>query len=272
MKFHYQSNANLPGIYKILNTHTNRVYVGQCKLFKVRWNQHKLALIANRHQNKFLLNDFNKCFEELGHDDFLEFHVLEVIEGSTKEERNLKEEEWIAKFWDKQNSCYNFHQKVDGKEKSHYSSTPKETRKRKSEAAKGKPSPMKGKYHSEESKKNMSHAQQRMKISQFGVHHSLKTEFQQGRSHPQFEKRRTEEERHSISFSLKGSQNWNFGRTGSQHPKSKIYVVQLQAPDGTVVSKIEGLLEFCRIHNLKESCLRGVLSGKRKTHKGWHLL
>lgn len=32
--------------------------------------------------------DFNKTKELLGHDDFLEFHVLEVMEKSTKEERN----------------------------------------------------------------------------------------------------------------------------------------------------------------------------------------
>jgi group I intron endonuclease len=127
MKFIYQSHANESGIYKILNTHTNRIYIGQAKEFKKRWHDHNKHLLNRNHQNKFLLNDFNKCKEELGHDDFLEFHVLEVMENSTKEERNKREEFYIHAFWDQQSSCYNFKQKAAGKERSCYSNTPEQT-------------------------------------------------------------------------------------------------------------------------------------------------
>lgn len=130
MKFNYQANSKFSGIYKILNTHTNRVYIGQAKSFQQRWYDHKRSLLNDKHQNKFLLNDFRKCSEELGHDDFLEFHVLEVMEDSTKKERNKREEEWIAKFWDGQQTCYNFKEKTEAQERSCYSLTPEETRKK----------------------------------------------------------------------------------------------------------------------------------------------
>lgn len=107
MRFFYNEHSLISGIYKIINTHTNRIYIGQAKEFKERWKKHRGSLLNNKHQNRFLQADFNKSREELGHDDFLEFHVLEVMENSTKEERNKREEEWIAKHWDKQNLCYN---------------------------------------------------------------------------------------------------------------------------------------------------------------------
>jgi group I intron endonuclease len=141
MKFIYQEHSLKPGIYKILNTHTNRIYIGQAKEFKSRWKDHKRSLIAKKHQNRFLQADFNKCLIELGHDDFLEFHVLEVMEGSTKEERNKKEEEHISGVWniklgDETRGCYNFKEKIESIERSCYSNTPEETRRKISEAVK----------------------------------------------------------------------------------------------------------------------------------------
>ncbi len=127
MQFNYQENSLKPGIYKIINTHTNRIYVGQAKRFAERWRDHKRHLLSKTHQNKFLLNDFNKCKEELGHDNFLEFHVLEVMEGSTKEERNVREEFYIHSIWDTQENCYNFKKKTEAKERSCYSKTPETT-------------------------------------------------------------------------------------------------------------------------------------------------
>jgi group I intron endonuclease len=136
MKFNYQSYSLKPGIYKITNTHSNRIYIGQAKRLKERWASHSAGLRSNKHQNKFLQNDFNKCKEELGHDDFLVFEVIEVMEGSTKEERNKREEWWISQHYDNQGSCYNFRQKVTDKERTHYSSSPEETKRKQSESMK----------------------------------------------------------------------------------------------------------------------------------------
>lgn len=106
MKFVYQEHSLKPGIYKIVNVHTNRTYVGQAKEFKERWKGHRSSLLSNRHRNKFIQADFAKCLTLLGHDDFLEFYVLEVMEDSSKEERNKRQEWWISEV-KKEGNCYN---------------------------------------------------------------------------------------------------------------------------------------------------------------------
>lgn len=141
MKYNYQLHANKPGIYKITNTHTGRIYIGQAKEFKERWKSHASSLRNGKHQNKFLQNDYNKCKEELGHDDFLVFEVIEVMEGSTKESRNKREEERIGEIYqsllpDGSRVCYNFRQKVTDKERTCYSSSPEETKRKQSESMK----------------------------------------------------------------------------------------------------------------------------------------
>lgn len=138
MKLNYINDCSkLPGIYKIINTHTNRIYVGQCSSFKQRWYSHSQALKANRHQNKFLQNDFNKCVVSLNHDDFLEFHVLEIIGNSTKQERNLREEYWIAQHYDHGKQCYNLTKKAFSR-KGSPSKAPTTTKQRLSFALKGR--------------------------------------------------------------------------------------------------------------------------------------
>ena len=136
MKFNYQSHSRKSGIYKITNTHTGRIYIGQAKEIKRRWSQHSSSLRSGRHQNKFLQNDYNKCKEELGHDDFLEFDVIEVMEGSTKKERSDREELEIAKYFDKCKVCYNIKEKAGDTERSCYSSNPEETKRKQSESMK----------------------------------------------------------------------------------------------------------------------------------------
>ena len=85
MLFFYNGNSKLSGIYEIRNRHSNRSYIGQAKEFKERWASHKCALLGKFCNNKFFQNDFNKCFEKLNHTDFLEFHVIEVLNNSTKD-------------------------------------------------------------------------------------------------------------------------------------------------------------------------------------------
>lgn len=128
MKLHDEENLLKPGIYKILNTHNNRIYIGQAKQFKSRWRDHSRSLLNGKHCNRFLRNDFAKCKEELGHDNFIEFYILEVMEGSSKEQRNHREEWWIAQYYDNQGQCYNFKQKTEAKERSCFSMTPEETK------------------------------------------------------------------------------------------------------------------------------------------------
>lgn len=283
MKFIYQEHSLKSGIYKVLNTHTNRIYIGQCKLFKVRWNQHRSSLLNNKHQNKFLLNDFNKCKEELGHDDFLEFHVLEVMENSTKEERNKREEEWIAQHWDKQDLCYNFKQKIAGKERSVFSNTPEETKKLLSQAQKrlwqnpeerqkriegrdGKRREKIGKASSEmwasmteEQRQEIS--QQRVQLSQESW---TDTEIRQKRLNGI----------HANSWKVSAAQKEKVASDPVYHARlvaqglasAKTY--QMIDPQGHMVT-IHNMSKFCRENSLVKSHMIAVSKGKLKSHKGW---
>jgi group I intron endonuclease len=110
----YKNSANKPGIYKILNTHTNRIYIGQASRFERRWADHTNNLRKDKHCNRFFQNDFNKCKEEVGNDDFLVFEVLEVMEGSSRRERTLREQYWLDQYYDQQKQCYNLKAKAQG--------------------------------------------------------------------------------------------------------------------------------------------------------------
>lgn len=136
MLFNYQSHSLKPGIYKITNLHSGRYYYGSAKQFKNRWHEHKAELLKGRHANRFLQNDFNKCKEELGHDNFLVFEVVEVMENSTKEERTTKEQSFIDNFFDGCRQCYNIRKDAITSERSCYSSTPEETKRKQSESMK----------------------------------------------------------------------------------------------------------------------------------------
>jgi len=102
MEYKYEGHSLKSGIYKITNKLNGRIYIGSAKLFKVRWNQHSSSLRNQKHQNKFLQADFNKC----GEDAFL-FEVIEVTEDKSKEERLMIEEGYINQYYDKGNNCYN---------------------------------------------------------------------------------------------------------------------------------------------------------------------
>ena len=83
MKYYYGSDLHIPCIYKIFNTHTKRVYIGQTITLKKRWvSGHSLRLKNNNHFNIILQNDFNKCYKVLGHTDFLEFP--EITRGAAQ--------------------------------------------------------------------------------------------------------------------------------------------------------------------------------------------
>jgi len=283
MKFIYQEHSLKSGIYKVLNTHTNRIYIGQCKLFKVRWNQHRSSLLNNKHQNKFLLNDFNKCKEELGHDDFLEFHVLEVMENSTKEERNKREEEWIAQYWDKQDLCYNFKQKIAGKERSVFSNTPEETKKLLSEAQKrlwqdreerqkrieGRDGKRREKIGKASSKIWTSMTEeQRQDISQQRVQLT-----QESWTDPEARQKRLEGIR-ANSWKVSAAQKEKVASDPVYHARlvaqgqasAKTY--QMIDPQGQSVT-IHNMTKFCRENNLVKSHMIAVSKGNLKSHKDW---
>jgi group I intron endonuclease len=98
MIFEYSGASKTPAIYEIRNRHTHRSYVGQTTEPKNRWNGHKTSLLRGKHSNSYLQADFNRSLEVLGHDNFLEFHVIEALPGSTQEKRNDRELYWMREY------------------------------------------------------------------------------------------------------------------------------------------------------------------------------
>jgi group I intron endonuclease len=111
MKFIYDGHSLKSGIYKITNVLNNRVYIGSAREFKERWKNHQRSLINNKHQNKYLQNDFNKYYLLNGNHDFLVFEILELLEGD-KRQRTLKEQYYVDKYYDQQKECYNIKKEV----------------------------------------------------------------------------------------------------------------------------------------------------------------
>ena len=135
-QFNYNGLSKSSGLYIIFNNHNWRTYIGSCKRFKTRWNTgHFSSLKNNKHQNKFLQADFNKCKQELGHDDFLEFHILENMPNSTREQRLETEEKWLKIYFDNGNQCYNLCDRAISRE-GHGTKNQEETKQKKSAAAK----------------------------------------------------------------------------------------------------------------------------------------
>lgn len=100
MVFEYNGLSNESGIYMITNTVNGKVYIGSCRSFKNRWNDHARILRSGRHHTKHLQASFNRH----GEDAFI-FTIVQHMPGSTKEERLTVEALWIEKYWGWK--CYN---------------------------------------------------------------------------------------------------------------------------------------------------------------------
>jgi hypothetical protein len=81
----------MQGIYKILNTVTNKVYIGSTFDFKTRKRIHLKDLRNNKHHSKYLQNSYNKYGE-----DIFVFEILEIIEDNSN--LLIKEQYWINYF------------------------------------------------------------------------------------------------------------------------------------------------------------------------------
>lgn len=77
------------GIYKIMNTVNNKVYIGSSININSRWSKHKALLRHNKHENQKLQNSWNKYGEEV-----FQFSVIEECCVETlldKEQKYLDE-------------------------------------------------------------------------------------------------------------------------------------------------------------------------------------
>jgi group I intron endonuclease len=245
MIFHFIDNENCPVIYEIRNTFSNKSYIGQTMNPKHRWVLgHKYSLIKKAHRNILLQRDYDKCKEHLGHDDFLEFHIIEILCKENKEKIGEREMFWINQY--KQNNIILYNIILENSGLMVFSN---ETRKKMSDAKKEK-------WKDQKYRENMV------------------------KSHTG--KRASEETKQKMSLSKKGLNNWSRGKKiirkvtsifGKKHHNSKIYDnITLQSPDGKIYHKIECAAEFARLHNLNVKGLNKLLCKKCKTYKKWKLL
>lgn len=106
----YNGNSRKSGIYCIKNTANGRVYFGSAKVLKQRFVQHEIALRRNKHANRFLQADFNKC----GTDSFV-FVVIEVVNGD-RAQRLEREQFYLSKWHDRGKRCYNIRHEAASRE------------------------------------------------------------------------------------------------------------------------------------------------------------
>lgn len=88
-KAYSTTEINSSGVYKIINTITNDVYIGSSSNFRTRRNQHSNALRKNKHANHKLQNSINKY----GFSNF----VFSIVEYCKKEEVRFVEQAWLDK-------------------------------------------------------------------------------------------------------------------------------------------------------------------------------
>lgn len=299
MEFVYNGNSRKSGVYKIINIQNGRIYIGSAKEFKARARQHLWSLKNNKHHNKFLQNDFNKCNENA-----FEFHVVLVTKGTTEERRKVEQNFINEQIVDWKN-CYNFQKKV-ADEQSLWSHNPEETKKKKSEHSKLM-------WQSPEFRENMSrkmkliwqNPKHRENISQKNsvsvkelwqdpkyrrkLVKKARERFINKKDHPMFGKKHSEESKQKMSEAHKGKKQTEEtkqkkskalkGRKISEEQKqrisqlnSKLYDIKLISLDGEIFGPIQNLTKFCRVHNLNRRHVITLINKKRKSHKGWKLL
>lgn len=282
MLFYYNEFSNLPCIYEIRNTYTNRKYIGQTIKLKRRWNRgHKESLVRGVHNNKFLQSDFNKCFKELGHTDFLEFHILEELLNMSPEIRAERELYWI-KTQTQSYELYNAIQELD----CHYAMND-ETKKKVSDSKKAY-------CQSEEGKAFISREAERRRgksyEEQYGPERAaeIKNKIREDKliamNRPEVKENLRKQltgksftERfgaeHAAEINKKKSLARKGKYTGTDSPNMKtIENIQLLSPSGELFTKVEGIKIFALAHGLTPNTFSELLAGKRKTHKGWRLI
>ena len=171
-----------------------------------------------------------------------------------------------------------------------------ETRRKMSNAQKGKPSTFKGKHHSEEARRKLSEAQKKYigdKAPMYGKHHSEESKKKMskakkgifcGEKHPMFGKHLSEETKKRISESNKGlksgEKNPFYGKHHSEETKRKISDNKINGKSSKKVLQFDLYGNFIREWPSTSEAQRSgcgyyssgislCCQGKQKTHKGF---
>lgn len=224
------------------------------------------------------------------------------MEGSTKEERNRKEEEYIKFLFDLKTEdgsriCYNFKEQVNSTERTQYSNTPEVTRLKKSASMKEKwkepgyreslSAIRKEFWNTEEGRAKASKRAQaiwsnplhreamsvkmteRMAVPENKEQATklLNTQEAVEKRCKTYRDRLASEPEFLAKMQAHGRKNVA-KRNASQPVKTYGSVV---APDGTVYENVSHVPTFAKKHGLWKQGLYALFHGKVKTHKGWKL-
>ena len=211
MIFEHDGNSKLSGIYEIRNRLSGKSYIGSANRIKERWKSHASSLRCKQHQNKHLQYSFSKAMESMIHDDFIEFHVVEIMQYSSKEERLERETYWIKlaiEIYGREN-VYNM--RLDPmQETKEWSKDPEKTREKMSAAHRSK-------KLSEDTKRRISVSKKGMPNTKaIGVPRSEVTKYRISKANSG--KRRSEEAKKRMREASSGHNAWNKGLIGEANP------------------------------------------------------
>jgi len=241
-------NDKMGWIYMIRNKVNGKCYIGQTRRKKVefRWYQHK-----NRP------GIMKSAFDKHGVENF-EFSVICEI---PTEELNARE---ILEIRER-NTLYPNGYNLESGGNTNVITHP-ETRKKMSEANKGKKNPNFGKTHTEETRKKMREAQKGKKASE---------ETRKKLSEAQKGKKATEETRAKISDATKGENNPNFGKKASEETRKKISEamrwksVRQLSVDGDLIAVFDSMIQAGESLGSDYSGISKCCRGKAKTSGGF---
>lgn len=104
------------GVYQILNEGNGKIYIGSSTNLAKRKNEHFRLLRKNKHKNRYLQFSFNK------NPDVFKFKVIEYVSLCSL---LIREQFYLDKYFDNQESCYN----MNPKSESSKGRTPRNTKK-----------------------------------------------------------------------------------------------------------------------------------------------
>lgn len=270
-------NEKNGGVYKITNTSNGKVYIGSTKYLMRRATSHRRNLLRGTHENAYLQEAF-----DLNKNDFV-FEVIEVVECAKTSVLSV-EQKYLDEYHEKWDQCYNiakytlfndveyhkqFCEAMSKTKKDFYKSEEGlDVLEKFSLARLGKSyEEYYGIERAEEIRKKISE----IKLIQMNEPEMIENLRQMYLGVP-FEDRFGEERAKEIK------ERQGKGRkgkcVGKEHPRFRIIEnIRLQAPTGEIYTRIEGLVNFCEEHGLKQHHLGELLKGVRiKSYKGWKLL
>lgn len=232
------SKINASYVYCILNTQTNRRYVGSTINYSHRKADHIHRLRKGNHYSQAMQNDY----DEFGESSFVVFKLEEVLTFDNKE---LFERE---QYWmDKYQPVYNINPKA-GNTFTDYA------RERSRE------------WHIQKGHRTQSQEEKDRRSV------SLRKFYNEHPNHIVI----TEERKKHLSRINTGKGNPNYGKSRSEETKNKAAVSMSKkvwngfvSPDGVVYNGIVNLSKFAKEQGLNEFSLYHLASGKNKTCKGW---